>query len=80
MIREDKSCPGCHFKSDDKKEKENTEKHNFQGQSARTKGWFDIDHEWLKENFITRELDFYKIHIKLNLGVTCSIPCSLDTI
>ena len=33
---------------DDKKEKYKTEKYNFQGQSARTKRWFGIDHEWLK--------------------------------
>ena len=31
----------------DKKEKYK-KKYNFQGQSARTKYWFDIDHEWLK--------------------------------
>ena len=31
--------------SDNKKEKENTEKYNFQGQSARSVRWFDLDHE-----------------------------------
>ena len=46
--------------SDDKKEKYKTKKYNFQGKSARTKHWFYIDHEWLKDNFITREPDFYK--------------------
>ena len=55
--------------SDDIKEKYKTKKYNFQGQSARTKHWFDLDHEWLKENFMTREPDFYKNYIKLNLGV-----------
>ena len=45
---------------DDKKEKNKTKKFNFQGQSERTKHWFDIDHEWLKENFMTRKPDFYK--------------------
>ena len=32
---------------------------NFQGQSARAKHWFNLYHEWLKEIFMTRELDFY---------------------
>ena len=33
---------------DDIKEKDKTEKFNFQGKSARTKNWFNLDHEWLK--------------------------------
>ena len=45
--------------SDDIKEKYKTKKYNFQGQSARTKHWFNIDHEWLKEKFMTSEPDFY---------------------
>ena len=53
----------------DKKEKDNTEVYYFQGQSARTKHCFDLDHEWLKENFMTRKPDFYLKKIKLNLGV-----------
>ena len=40
--------------SDDKKEKENTKKYNFQGQPARSRRCFNIDHGWLKENFRTR--------------------------
>ena len=36
---------------DDKKDKVKTKKHHFQGKSARTKHWFDLDHEWLKEKF-----------------------------
>ena len=44
-----------------KRKKDKTKKYNFQGQSARTKHWFYLDHEWLKENFMTREPDFYKI-------------------
>ena len=40
--------------STDKKEKDKTKKYNFQGQPARTKHCFDIDHEWLKEIFMTR--------------------------
>ena len=55
--------------SDDIKEKYKTKKYNFQGQSARTKHWFNIDHEWLKENFMAREPDFYKNYMILNLGV-----------
>ena len=47
-------------KSSDKKEKGKTKKYKPQVQSARTKHWFDLDHEWLKENFMTREPDFYK--------------------
>ena len=32
---------------DNKKEKENTKKYKFQGQSARSKRWLDLDHECL---------------------------------
>ena len=46
--------------SEDKKEKENTKKYNFQGKSARSRRWFDLDYVWLEENFRTREPDFYK--------------------
>ena len=38
---------------DNKKEQEKTKKYNFQGQSAGSKRWFDLDHEWLEEIFIT---------------------------
>ena len=31
--------------SDNKKGIENIKKHNFQGQSARSGRWFDLDHE-----------------------------------
>ena len=41
------------------KEKDKTKKVNFQVKSARTKRWFDLDHEWLKENFMTPEPDLY---------------------
>ena len=54
---------------DDIKEKDKTKIYNFQGQSAMTKHWFDLDHEWLKENIMTREPDFYLKNIKINLGV-----------
>ena len=35
----------CQRESDDKKERENTKKYNFQGQSERSRRWFDLDHE-----------------------------------
>ena len=41
-----------------KKEKENTKKYNFQGNSARSIQWLDNDHGWLEENFSTYEPDF----------------------
>ena len=44
---------------DDIKETYKTNKFNFQGKSTRTKHWFDIGHEWLKEIFMTCEPDFY---------------------
>ena len=50
----------CRRELNDMKEKYKTKIYNFQGKSARTKHWFYIDHEWLKDNFITREPDFYK--------------------
>ena len=55
--------------SDDKKGKFKTKIYNFQGQSERKKRWFGIDHKWLKQNFMTREPDFYKNYIKINVGV-----------
>ena len=51
------------------KGKKTRQKYNFQGKSARAKNWFDLDHEWLKKNFMTREPDFYRKKFKLNLGV-----------
>ena len=34
---------------DNKKENENIKKYNFQGNYARSKHWFDLDHKWLEE-------------------------------
>ena len=59
----------CQMESDDKKEKDKIKKYNFQGQSARSRRWFDLDIEWLEENFMTREPDFYKNFIKRIIGV-----------
>ena len=38
----------------------NASKFKFQGQSARSRYWFDIDLDWIDINFRTREPDFYK--------------------
>ena len=38
----------------------NGSKFKFQGQSARSKLWFDLDLDWIDINFSTRESDFYK--------------------
>ena len=54
--------------SDNKKEKLKTKKYNFQGQSSISIHWFDINHEWLEENFMTREPYFYKNYIKQVVG------------
>ena len=35
-------------------------KYKFQGQSARSQRWFDLDLDWIEENFSTREPDLYK--------------------
>ena len=55
--------------SHNKKEEKKPKKYNFQGQSARSRRWFDLDHEWLEYSFSTREPDLYKNCIELNLGV-----------
>ena len=49
---------------DNKKGNENTKKYIFQGHYARSIRWFDLDHEWLEENFRTREPYLYKNRIK----------------
>ena len=38
----------------------NDDKFKFQGQSARSHCWFDIDFHWIPENFITHKPDLYK--------------------
>ena len=50
----------------DKREKTRKKIYYFQGQSVRKKHWFDLDHECLKEKFMTHELYFYRKNIKLN--------------
>ena len=44
---------------DHKEEKEKTKRYTFQGHSARSIRWFNLDHAWLEENVDTREPDFY---------------------
>ena len=38
----------------------NEAKFKFQGQSVRSKRWFDLDLDLIEVNFITRQPDFYK--------------------
>ena len=38
----------------------NEAKFKFQGQSARSQQWFDLDLDWIEEKFSTCEPDFYK--------------------
>ena len=38
----------------------NEAKFKFQGQSARSQRWFDLDFDWIEVNFHTREPGFYK--------------------
>ena len=40
--------------------KKNEVKFNFQGQSARSQLYFDLDLDWIEVNFNTRDPDFYK--------------------
>ena len=39
----------------------NEAKFKFQGQSARSQQWFDLDLDQIEVNFSTRDPDFYKI-------------------
>ena len=55
--------------SEDKKEKEKTKKYNFQVQPARSRRWFDLDHEGLEENSGHVNHISKENCIKLNLGV-----------
>ena len=38
----------------------NESKFKFQGQSGRSRLWFDLDLDWININFSTSEPDFYK--------------------
>ena len=45
--------------SDNEKKKWKDQEYNFQGQSAISRRWFDLDNEWLEENLSIREPHFY---------------------
>ena len=49
---------------DNKKERGNIKKYNFQGQSAGSIFWFDIDHEWLENNLVNVHQIYIKTIIK----------------
>ena len=51
-------CKGLKFVATDNNQ--NGAKFKFQGQSARSQIWFDIDLDWIEINFSSREPDFYK--------------------
>ena len=51
-------CKDLKFFASDKNKIE--AKFKFQGQSARSQLWFDLDLNWVDINFSTREPDFYK--------------------
>ena len=38
----------------------NEAKFHFQGQSARSQCWFDLDFDWIEEYFSTHEPDLYR--------------------
>ena len=57
-------CKYLKFVATDKNN--NEAKFKFQGQSARSKIWFDIDLDWIEINFSTREPDFYKKLFKIH--------------
>ena len=38
----------CQKYSENQKERGNTKKYNFQGISARSRRWLDLDHKWLE--------------------------------
>ena len=38
----------------------NKAKLKFQGQSARSQRWFDLEFDWIEVNFSTHKPDFYK--------------------
>ena len=48
------------FKFDAADKNKNSSKFKFQGRSARSIYWFDLDLDWIDINFSTREPDFYK--------------------
>ena len=48
------------LKSTEGNKNKNEAKFKFQGQSARSQRWFDLDFDWNEVNFSTSELDLYR--------------------
>ena len=44
----------------------NEAKFKFQGQSARSYRWFDLDFNWIEVNFSTHEPDSYKKYFQIH--------------
>ena len=53
------------LKFDAAEENKNESKFKFQGQSGRSRLWFDLDLDWIDINFSTREPDLYKKLFKI---------------
>ena len=51
-------CKYLKFFASDKNK--NEAKLKFQGQSARSQLWFDLELDWIEINFSSRDTDFYK--------------------
>ena len=49
-----------------KNKNKNKAKFKFQGISAISQRWFDIDFDWIEVNFSIREPDFYKKLFKIH--------------
>ena len=57
-------CTSCHYTSSIFEDPRgiflNEDKFKFQGQSARSKGWFDVNFDCIEENFGTRKSYLFK--------------------
>ena len=53
--------PRSYLKQRVRRGKNHQETYFFQGQSTISKHWFDIDLEWVEDNFMTREPDFSRV-------------------
>ena len=54
------TCRRNYFKFIAENKNLNEAKLKFQGLSARSQSWLDLDFDWIEVNFITREPDLYK--------------------
>ena len=48
------------LKITEQKQTKNEDKLKFQGRSARSQSWFDLDFDWIEEHFSTHKPDLYK--------------------